>query len=158
MRVRWVTERVVLKRFAFLFAAVTMLAACAQSDPVDVSNAWARATAGRTANAAIFMTIRSRGADRIVGASTPVAERTALMTMQSTGTVMHMVYVKGIDLPPGTDVQLDPAGLHVWLEQLKQPLTAGQRFPLTLRFEKAPERQVMVSVIGASAPAPPSGR
>jgi copper(I)-binding protein len=69
---------------------------------------------------------------------------------------MAMASVKGIDLPSGQPVSLNPAGLHVWLAGLKQPLKAGQSFPLTLRFEKAGERRVSVPVIEPAAP-PPGG-
>jgi len=51
-------------------------------------------------------------------------------------------------------VSLNPMGLHVWLVDLTQPLKAGQSFPLTLKFEKAGERQVTVSVIEPAATPP----
>ena len=70
---------------------------------------------------------------------------------------MEMKYLQGIDLPANTPVSLDPAGLHVWLANLNRPLKAGETIPLTLRFEKAGERQITVSVIAPSAPPPNSG-
>ena len=76
------------------------------------------------------------------------------MTMQGGGDAMGMAYVEAIDLPANTPVSLNPRGLHVWLAALPQPLKAGQTVPLTLRFEKAGERQVTVSII-APAAAPP---
>jgi copper(I)-binding protein len=70
---------------------------------------------------------------------------------------MEMKYVQGIDLPAGTPVSLNSGGLHVWLADLNQPLKAGQSFPLTLKFEKAGERKVVVSVIKPAAAPPMSG-
>ena len=130
------------------------LAACQQAAQVEVKDVWARDSVGGTASAAIYMTIDSPGADRLIGASTPAAKKTDLMTMEMTGGAMGMSYVKAIDLPAGTPVSLNPAGLHVWLAELNQPLRAGQSIPLTLKFEKAGERQVTVTIIDPAA-APP---
>ena len=130
------------------------LAACGKPAEVAVADAWARDTVGRTASAAVFMTISSSGPDRLVGVSTQVANKTDLMTMESGGGAMAMAYVDAIEIPAGETVSLNPSGLHVWLEDLKQPLRAGETFPLVIEFEKAGERRVSVSVIEPAA-APP---
>lgn len=130
-------------------------AACSKPVGVEVKSAWTRDSAGRMANAAVFMTLRSGTPDRLISASTPVAHKTDLMTMTGGSSAMEMTYVKGIDVPANTPVSLNAGGLHVWLANLKQPLKAGQTFPLTLNFEKGGAREVSVSVIGA-ADAPPS--
>ncbi|MFL6733192.1 MAG: copper chaperone PCu(A)C [Sphingomicrobium sp.] len=119
-----------------------------------MSKAWVRDTGGRTATAAVFMTIESPQRDRLVGASSEVALRTDLMTMESADGTMSMSYVKGVDLPSGQKVALNPNGLHVWLEGLKRPLQAGETFPLTLKFRKAGERNISVTVIGTAATPP----
>ena len=133
------------------------LASCAQSAPFDVTDVWTRDTVGGTDNAAVFMTITSPTADRLVAASTPVAKRTDLMTMQGGSSAMEMTYLKEMDIPAAKPVSLNPAGWHVWLSDLNQPLKAGQTFPLVLRFEKAGQRQVSVSVIAPAAAPPMSG-
>ena len=136
---------------ALCAAAVT---SCARPATIDVKNVWARDTVGGTANAAVFMTITAPSADRLVAASTPAAKKTDLMTMAGGSGAMEMTYVKDVDLRAGTPVSLNPMGLHVWLADLTQPLKAGQSFPLTLKFEKAGERQVTVSVIEPAATPP----
>jgi periplasmic copper chaperone A len=133
---------------------VLSVAACAKPAGLEVKDAWARDTVGGTANAAVFMTIRSGTADRLVAASAPVAKRTDLMRIEGGSGAMEMRYLQGIDIPANRPVSLNPAGLHVWLAGLNQPLRAGQSFPLTLKFERAGERQVTVSVIAPAAPAP----
>ena len=138
----------------FLSLAAT---ACAQSAPLQVKDVWARDTVGSTANAAIFMAITSPTADRLVAASTPVAKKTDLMTMAGGSGAMEMKYVQGIDIPANKPVSLNPGGLHVWLADLNQPLKAGQTFPITLTFEKAGERQVVVTIIKPAAAPPTSG-
>ena len=143
-----------MKSRAWALALSLPLAACGQPADVVVADAWARDSVGRTGSAAVFMTISSPRADRLVSASTQVASKTDLMTMVDNGEAMAMTYVDAIDVPAGDTVSLNPAGLHVWLEDLKQPLRAGQSFPLVLNFEKAGERQVAVSVIEPTATPP----
>ena len=137
----------------FLFALVS----CSQPASLEVKDPWTRDTVGSVANAAVFMTISSPSADRLISASTPVARKTDLMTMGRGGNVMEMRYVQGIDIPADTPVSLDPNGLHVWLAQLNQPLKAGETFPLDLKFEKAGERRISVTII-RPADAPPRSR
>ena len=76
------------------------------------------------------------------------------MTMRIRGGVMGMEYVQAIDIPASTSVSLNPGGLHVWLDGLNHPLRAGETLPLTLKFQKAGERRVVVSIIDPAA-APP---
>ena len=143
-----------MKRSALALGLTLALAACARPTAVEVTDAWTRDTVGRTANAAVFMTITSPTADRLVAASASVAGKTDLMTMRSADGAMAMTYLDAISIPAGAPVSLDPAGLHVWLADLRAPLEAGQSFPLVLEFEKAGELGVEVAVIAPAAAAP----
>jgi hypothetical protein len=142
---------------ALALVALFPLAACNQTAVVEVDRAWTRDTVGRTANAAVFMTITSSAPDRLIGASTPAAEKTDLMTMETEDGAMAMAYLDHIEIPANEPVSLDPSGLHVWLADLGEPLKAGQTFPLVLEFEKAGEQRVEVSVVAPAAAAPMSG-
>ncbi len=137
-----------------VLALLLVVASCREPAPLEVKDPWARDTVGNVTNAAVFMTITSPSADRLIAASTPAARKTDLMTMGRGGNVMEMRYLQAIDIPADKPVSLNPGGLHVWLAQLNQPLKAGQTFPLDLKFEKAGERRVTVTVIKASD-APP---
>jgi copper(I)-binding protein len=143
-----------LKSWVLALVLLLPLAACERPAEVAVTDAWARDSVGRTSSAAVFMTISSPSADRLIGASSPEAKKTELMTMEMAGGAMTMTYLDAIDIPAEDPVSLDPSGLHVWLEDLHQPLRAGQTFPLVLEFEKAGVRRVAVSVIEPAA-APP---
>lgn len=145
-----------MRRLAFVISLLLPVAAAAQTARLDVKDVWARATIGSSVNAAIYMTITSPNPDRLVAASTLVANKTDLMTLQGGSSAMEMTYLKAIDIPANKPVSLNPTGLHVWLAGLKQPLKAGETFPLTLTFEKAGRRQVIVSVTkpGAASPMP----
>lgn len=131
-------------------------AASAQTGQLAVDNAWARATPGKSATGAAYLTIHSPTADRLVAAATPVAEKAELHTMSMAGMVMKMRPIEGVDIPAGQPVSLKPGGMHIMLIGLKKPLQAGQSFPLTLTFDKAGTRTVNVAVerIGAMGPAP----
>lgn len=146
-----------MRRLALVVLLLFPLLSCGQSAKLEVKDAWTRDTVGRTVNAAIFMVITSQRGDRLVGASTSIAQKTDLMTIAGGNGAMEMKYVQGIDIPANKPVSLNPGGLHVWLAGLKQPLRAGQTFPLFLKFEKAGQRQVTVSVISPAA-APPMPR
>jgi periplasmic copper chaperone A len=147
-----------LCRILLLVAGIVLGAgtAAAQTRQIEVTNAWARATPGRSDVGAAYVTIQSPRADRLVAASSPVAKKVELHTMTMSGTVMRMRPVAAIDIPAGQPVTLAPDGLHIMLEGLKKPLRAGQSFPLTLTFEKAGTRMVNVTVqkVGAMAPMP----
>jgi copper(I)-binding protein len=143
-----------------LFLALLLLfplASCGQPASLQVRDAWARDTVGSVDNAAVFMTIASPSPDRLVAAHTLVARQTDLMTMAGGSGAMAMEYLEDMAIPAGKPVRLNPAGWHVWLADLKQPLKAGQTFPLVLEFQKAGRREVTVSVIGPAAASPVAG-
>ena len=143
-----------MRNLSIIMFATLALGGCAQPTQVEVDNAWARDSAGRTATSAVFMTITADAPDRLIGASTPAAGKADLMTMEMNEGAMAMSYVDSIDIPANSPVSLDPAGLHVWLEDLSAPLKGGTSFPLTLKFEEGGEKQVVVTVIEPAA-APP---
>lgn len=115
---------------------------------VRVDGAWARASAGAARNGAAYMTIRNDGkaADRLVAASSPAAGKVELHTHLKDGEVMRMRQVMTVEIAPGTPAVMQPGGLHVMLLDLKAPLKDGERFPVTLNFEKAGSMTVTVEV------------
>jgi copper(I)-binding protein len=136
-----------------LFAATA--AAASPAGPVEVQNAWARATPGGAETGAIYLTLEAPNGDRLTGVSSPVAREAGMHEMTRTGNIMKMRQLPAIDLPAGRKVTLRPGGMHIMLLGLKQPLHAGDSIPLTLDFAKAGKRQVTVPVekIGAMGPA-----
>ncbi|MGD9615492.1 MAG: copper chaperone PCu(A)C [Alphaproteobacteria bacterium] len=139
-----------------VLAAVLLLsaAAVAQTGTVEVTEVWARATPGGAENGAAYLTLQSPTADRLTGATSPVADKVELHAATMEGGVMRMREVAAIDLPAGQTVTLKPGGLHIMLVGLKQPLQPGQTVPLALQFEKAGKREVAAAVgrVGAMGP------
>ena len=127
----------------------------AQAGLVQVTQAWARATPGKSTIGAAYATVTAPAGDRLVGAATPVAGVAQIHQHTMENGIMKMRQVDAVPLPAGQAVTLSPGGYHIMLMELKAPLVAGQSFPLTLTFEKAGavETQVMIGGVGASGPA-----
>lgn len=108
--------------------------------PIMLSGAWARPTVPGQPAGGGFVTLMNHGksADRLLGASTPVAGSVELHSMTMEGNVMRMHELAGgIALAPGATVALQPGSLHMMFMNLKQPLALGTKVPVTLQFEKA---------------------
>lgn len=133
------------------------VAALAQADGVEITNAWARATPGGAQAAAAYATIESAAGDRLTGVSTPEAQQAEIHAMTMDSDVMKMRQVAGVDLPAGRAVTLKPGGYHIMLTGLAKPLKEGETFPLTFHFAKAGARQVTVSVAKIGAMGPTAG-
>jgi copper(I)-binding protein len=88
------------------------------------------------------------GAAYLVGATTPAARSVEIhRSVVDAQQVMRMRAVEGIDVPPRAEMKLRHGGdYHLMLIELKAPLKDGDSFPMTLRFEKAGEREVTVWV------------
>jgi copper(I)-binding protein len=127
----------------------------AQVGDLSVTQPWSRA-AGANGTGAGFITIHNAGSqpDRLVSATSPVARTVELHTHVRDGEVMRMRPVAGIPVPPGETVELRPGGQHLMLIGLTEPLRQGTEVPLTLRFERTGEVQVMLHVQAAGARGP----
>jgi len=106
--------------------------------------------AGTTIGAAYIAKLENGGdkPDRLLRASTPVSASVQLHSMsQDAQGVMRMREVGEIALAPGQAVRMRPGGgFHLMLMELKKPLREGDRFPLTLVFEKGGTVDVEVVV------------
>ena len=147
-----------LARWAFRLPVILMTAGAAaarahgsRAGGLVIDHPYATPTpAGATTGAAYLRTLRNTGdqADRLIGASTPVARTVEIhRSVVDPAQVMRMRAVDGIDLPPKAELKLRHGGEHhLMLIDLRAPLKTGDRFPMTLRFQKAGEIEVMVWV------------
>jgi periplasmic copper chaperone A len=149
-----------LARFAFCLALTGVAAAPAghADGSVAVVQPWARATPGMSQTGAVYLTLRSAHADRLVGAATPVAQSAELHEMEMAGMVMKMRPLAGVTIPAGRPVVFSPGGKHIMLMGLKAPLRPGETFPLTLTFAKAGQETVTVTVGKVGAMGPPAAQ
>jgi periplasmic copper chaperone A len=146
--------RIVAPWVASIGLAVAAAAAdMAKVGDITIQAPWVRASFGNAPNSAAYMTLETVGAapDRLIGGSTPVAERVELHTHIMEGGVAKMRPVEGIEVAPGAPTVLKPGGLHLMLSGLTQKLEAGTAIPLTLQFEHAGEVTLEVPVEGIMA-------
>jgi len=117
---------------SILLASALCLAALPAAAQVTVKDPWVRATVPQQKATGAFMKLDSAAGARLIGGSSPVAGRVELHEMKMENNVMKMREVKGIDLPPGKTVELEPGGYHVMLLDLKHQVKAGDVVPLSL--------------------------
>ena len=140
-------------KFAFAALLVAIAApALAQgtgTSSIAVQQPWARATPASATTGAVYMTLNNKtgSADRLIGASSDVADKLQIHEMKVVNGVMQMRQLdNGLPIPAGGSVVLEPSSYHFMLIGLKKPLTPGETFPLTLTFQKAGNISVTVPV------------
>ena len=136
-----------------LLAGLLAVPALAAEPTITVEKAWARATPSAAATGVVYLSLADTGpaADRLIGVTTPVASHADMHIMVMEGNVMQMRPVDAVDVKPGEQVQFKPSGLHIMLTDMKQKLSRGERFPVTLDFEKAGKVDVEVLVLPIGA-------
>lgn len=138
-------------------AGVPQAAEPARAGSLEISTAWARASAGTERPSAAYMTVRNTGdqPDRLLRVETPVAARAEVHAMVEEDDIMKMRPAGDLEIPPGGEVRLEPGGLHLMLMHLERPLEEGATIPLTLVFERAGEVSVDAPVAGIGARSAP---
>ena len=113
-----------------------VLVAGVQAQTVEVKNAWVRATVQGQKATGAFMQITAPAASTLISVSTPVAGVAEVHEMKMDGDVMRMrPRAKGLELPAGKAVQLQPGGYHLMLMDLKLPLQKDTTIPVTLTLQ-----------------------
>jgi copper(I)-binding protein len=140
-------------RFLHVFMTALLIApssfAFAQGASIQVEQRWSRATPAGASTGAVYLTVtnKSRDADRLLGASSDVADKSQIHEMKVVNGVMEMREVTGgLPIHAMTSVELKPGSYHVMLIGLKKPLKAGETIPLTLNFEKAGKVSITVPI------------
>ena len=106
--------------------------------------------AGASSGAAYIATLENTGSrpDRLLRASTPVAGHVEMHTMSVDASgVMRMRMLDDVAVVPDQPIKMRPGqGMHFMLTELKQALTEGQTFPMTMEFERGGKVEVKVVV------------
>ncbi len=150
--------RIISLTVAALSLAFASGAALAQ--PVEVKDAWARASVQGQKASGAFMKITAKDGAQLVGVASPVAGVAEVHEMKMEGDIMKMRAAPTLDLPAGKTVELKPGGYHVMLMDLKTPLLKDTQVPLTLVFKdaKGVESRLEVQVpVRTAAPATGAG-
>ena len=129
-----------------LVAIAVLPYAAPAADAIRVLDPWARATVPGQKVGGVYMEIVSPREARLTGVASPVAGAAEVHSMTMEGGTMKMRAVEALDLPAGRPVKLAPGGYHVMLFDLKKPLVAGEKVPLTLVIEDASKRTHKIAV------------
>jgi len=140
----------ILSKGRFLFPVVVLaviLAACGSTGDgtLQVKDAWARPGLA-DGNSALFFEIDNPVADdTLLSVSSDVAGAVELHKTVMEDGVMQMFQQRTVPVPRGKTT-FEPGGLHVMLVGLKNDLSVGDSFDVTLNFETAGERTLTVTV------------
>lgn len=130
--------------------AGTVAAEPVRRDALTIDHPYATPTPpGATTGAAYVGDVANTGpeADALIGATSPAAERVEMHRMRMDGDVMRMRAVSEVAVPAGAHVALTSAGgHHLMLIGLRKPLVVGDQVPLKLRFRRAGDVDVVLSV------------
>ncbi len=139
-------------RFFILFVSFLFVCPVWAGDGLVVDG-WARATASKARNGAVYLSIKGNGAttDRLLSARSDRARRVALHAHEMDGGVMKMRLVDSLEIPATGGVEMRPGQIHLMLMGLKAPLGKGSSFPLTVTFEKAGTMTLEIKILGMGA-------
>ncbi len=131
-----------------LLVILVFASACAGPTELSIDDPWAR-PGFRGDNGAVYLEIinSTDQGDGLIGASSDVANMTQihLSKMDAEGT-MTMEQQDLVGIPANEVVELAPGGLHVMLMNLVKDLNVGDKFELTLEFQRAGDVVVEVEV------------
>jgi copper(I)-binding protein len=129
---------------------------------LHIIHPWSREIPKGSPVASGYLVIENNGTtpDRLIGGSAEIAGKFQIHEMKTENGVMKMRQLeKGIEIPPGKTVKLEPSGYHIMLMDLKSAPQQGKSFNGTLVFEKAGKIDVkfVVAPLGATTGESPKG-
>ena len=130
-----ILKKILLPIFALLVVG------CIPDGEVSIIDAWAR-PANQGDNSAVYFKINNPGPriDSLLEVQTDVAAQAELheSEMDDQG-VMSMHHQNHVDIPPDSQLEFTPGGLHVMLLDLKQDLRLGDTIQVTFKFQNSDE-------------------
>ncbi|MFC4452886.1 copper chaperone PCu(A)C [Deinococcus sonorensis] len=116
---------------------------------LTLQGGWVAATPPGVSESAAYLTLQNPGpsAAVLVGASTPVAAHTMLMTSHTDAQKrVSMQPLNRLSIPAGGRGTFAPGQAHIMLSGLRRPLSPGTKVQLTLRFSDGSARTVSLLV------------
>ncbi|MYN14420.1 copper chaperone PCu(A)C [Pusillimonas sp. TS35] len=130
--------------------ALTVALATPAHAQVSVEDAWVRGTVSGQQATGVFMTLKSKTDAKLVAADSPIAGTVEIHEMAMDGNVMKMRQIPSLALPAGQTVMLKPGGYHIMLLDLKQPIKAGEKIPVSLVVEAASGKRETLQIEAAA--------
>jgi copper(I)-binding protein len=136
----------------FVAALTALLASVAINAMAQtrVDEPWVRASVAHQPGTGAFMRITSAQGGKLVEARSPVAKVVEIHSMVIVGDVMKMRAIPSLDLPAGETVMLKPGSYHVMLTELRQPVQAGDKVPLTLIVEGRDGKREAIDIVATA--------
>ena len=131
------------------FKIAMYVASLTQTDDLEITGAWVRATPPNRDVTAAYLVIRNRS-DRpgeLLSVETPAAGYTELHTMRQVDDMMEMEKIDRLVVPAQGEAVLEPGGNHIMLFGVRNPLAEGEEVTLTLRFGDQSTRTVTAEVL-----------
>lgn len=149
-------KRLILPLTLMLAATTAQACETVTLGDLTIEHAWSKATIGADRPAVFYVEISNKGVtdDALVGIATPAAGMPMLHETVVKDGVASMPHAMSIPVLAGQTATLAPGGYHGMLMGLSVALKAGDRFPMTLTFEKAGEITVNVDVLPLRAEGP----
>jgi len=148
---------------AIILGVVAAEPAAAANIGISVDGVWCRVSEYRAHTGFVYMTLTVRGepADKLIGASTPLAATVKMIAPVLHKKREHLEEVSEIELDAHAPTVLQPQGQHFLLRGLRHKLQPGQSFVMTLDFGKTGKHDITVHVLKAAPaegmPALPKG-
>ena len=141
--------KLLLKLFFFISTCVLSISyAAADEGKLSVVDVWSRPTILLDRPGAAYFTIINNAAhaDKLIKATTPLADRVELHVHQHEDGVMRMLEVDHIPVAANGKTEVKPGGYHLMLFGLTQKLGMGDSLPLILKLEQSGEIAVNATI------------
>ena len=131
-----------MKKIALIIASVLLLAGCATSGSVEITNTWVKSgdMSVQGGMSAVYGTI-TNNTDKdvtLIGGKTSVAGVVEVHEMAMIDGQMQMQAIEGgLVIPAGQSAVLEPGGNHLMLMMLQSDIVAGQTISVTFDLEGA---------------------
>ncbi len=133
----------------FTLVSATLVMAEGDDTTLAIENAWTTPSLTKGGTIAVYFTAKneSDAAVTINAANSTIAESGMMHeTRTNKAGVSSMEHLMQVESPAHRSVKFEQGGLHVMLVGVKQPLKAGESFPLILELNRAEPIDVNVQV------------
>jgi copper(I)-binding protein len=134
---------------AGVFLAATILSACQSGPPqISIEGAKAELSPALVGEAMVTMNISNLGgSDVLKGVKTDVP---GTMVMLHVMQGQRMVMVDTVEVPAKGKLEFKMGGSHIMIQDMPKTMTVGSKFSVTLIFQKSGEKEVPLTLQGAS--------
>ncbi len=134
-------QRLATTCLVLLVSLVTLTAEAemkhAKASDIQAHMTWVRAVPPVAKTTAAYMMLHnySQQDDRLIAIESPVSEVVEMHATEVSDGIMKMTKIQDVVVPAKGHIMFEPAGNHIMLINLKQPLKVGSMIPVTLVFE-----------------------